>query len=370
MVGILPVLAGEIAGQFGVELSTIFLGSSVMFVTMGLTSPWAGSAFRRFGARQVMAAGAVLIGVGLCIVALAPTVPVFLFAWAVVGVAGSMFLTTSAFAYIAEYSSDRARGLIGTLMLATGLAGGVFFPLTALLDHWAGWRTTTLIYAATMSLLVCPLVRLALPASRTVPTAMPKEGGNRGKGRVFGLIAVAIALNGFVTFGVQAVGIELFRALGADLAKAVAIASLVSAAKVGGRIIDLLGGSRWDALSTAMVSGAMIPLGLAAVWSGGASLPAVAGYLALFGIGSGAFAVARATMPLVFYSKTDYAVVLSATALPLNLVNALAAPVLASLLTRAGPQVVLGTLAGTSIAALFALLYLARLRTRSAAYLP
>jgi hypothetical protein len=133
--------------------------------------------------------------------------------------------------------------------------------ITALLDHWAGWRTTALIYAATMALLVCPLVCLALPATRTMPTAMPTERGSGGKGRVFGLIAVAIALNGLVTFGVQAVRIELFRALGADLAKAVAIASLVSAAKVGGRIIDLLGGSRWDALSIAVVSGAIIPLG-------------------------------------------------------------------------------------------------------------
>ena len=59
-------------------------------------------------------------------------------------------------------------------------------------------------------------------------------------------------------------------------------------------------------------------VGLITVWNGGVSLLAVGGYLALFGIGSGAFAVARATMPLVFYSKADYAVVLSATALPLT----------------------------------------------------
>jgi len=78
MIGALPMPTGEIAGQFGTELSTIFLGSSVMFVTMGLTSPWAGRPLRRFCARQVMAVGVMLIGVGLCIVALAPTVPGFL----------------------------------------------------------------------------------------------------------------------------------------------------------------------------------------------------------------------------------------------------------------------------------------------------
>lgn len=77
-------------------------------------------------------------------------------------------------------------------------------------------------------------------------------------------------------------------------------------------------------------------------------------------------AVARASMPLFFYNKADYAVVVSAIALPLNLVNAMAAPILAALLTHTGPHGVLGTLVAMSSAGFFALLYLTRLRGKFA----
>ncbi len=128
-------------------------------------------------------------------------------------------------------------------------------------------------------------------------------------------------------------------------------------------MVDLLGGKRWDGLSTAIVSGAMIPLGLLILWSGGASLVSITGYLAIYGIGSGAFAVARATMPLVFFAKADYAAAMATVALPMNLINALAPPVLAALMAAIGPQAVFAILGGLSLAALALLLRLNGLRS-------
>ncbi|MGO4566902.1 hypothetical protein AB4Z52_17900 [Rhizobium sp. 2YAF20] len=57
VVGVLPVIATSAAAEFGASLLSVFLGTSMMFVAMGLAAPWAGRAFRRFGTRQVMAAG-------------------------------------------------------------------------------------------------------------------------------------------------------------------------------------------------------------------------------------------------------------------------------------------------------------------------
>ncbi|MGJ4913573.1 hypothetical protein [Bradyrhizobium sp. SZCCHNR3003] len=51
---------------------------------------------------------------------------------------------------------------------------------------------------------------------------------------------------------------------------------------------------------------------------------------------SGALAVARATMPLVFYDKAASAKASAQIALPLNLLSAVWAPVLAALLTSYG----------------------------------
>lgn len=360
-VGVLPVLAGAIAADLGAGLPAVFLGSSMLFAGLGLGSPLAGRAFRRFGTRQAMAAGAGLIGLALCLVALAPNLALFCLGWALAGLAGSLFLTTAAYAWLAEYAPDDARGLIGTLMLVTGLAGTVFWPLVAWAEHLLGWRGAVLAFAGVMALVIGPAVRFGLPDTRPAVPAPPQHRAPR-RGRVFTLLVAAIALNSFVTFGIEAVGIELLQASGASLAAAVAIASALGVCKVGGRLIDLVGGRRWDGLATGLVSGLMIPLGLAALWLGGAGLLGAGLYLLLFGIGSGAFAVARATMPLVFYARADYAAAMAGIALPMNLINALAPPVLAGLLTGIGPRAVLAVLASLSLAALALLLQLNRLR--------
>jgi MFS family permease len=157
VVSVLPVIAAT-AAQLRTSLPTVFIGTSVMFVAMGLAAPWTGRAFRRLEPRTVMATGAGLIAGGLCLLALSPGPMVFWASWGLIGVAGSMFLTTSAYAYIADYAGDRARSLIGTLMLVTGLAGSVFWPITAFLDSVVGWRATVLVYAGIMTLVICPLV--------------------------------------------------------------------------------------------------------------------------------------------------------------------------------------------------------------------
>jgi predicted MFS family arabinose efflux permease len=364
MIGILPVIAPRVAAEFGISLSSVFLGTSVMFVAMGLAAPWAGRAFRRFGSREVMTLGAAVIGLGLCLLSLSPNLAVFLMVWALIGLAGALFLTTAAYAYIASYEEDRARSLIGTLMLVTGLAGSVFWPVTAFLEDLVGWRGVGVTYAAIMVLMVCPLVWFGLPAIEDTMATAPSTGRLR-RGPVFVLMVAAIALNSFVTFGIDAVGIQLLKAMGMDLAGAVAIASLLGVFKVGGRVIDLLGGRRWDGLSTGLVAGAMIPMGLAVIWVGGAGVVSVAGYLVLFGLGSGAFAVARATMPLVFFQKADYAAAMSTVALPMNLINALAPPVLAGLMSGIGAQATFAVLGGLSIAAFAILLQLNRMRVNA-----
>ena len=363
VVGVLPVIAAPVASDLGATLPSVFLGTSVMYVAMGLAAPLAGRAFGRFGTRRTMAAGAGLIGLGLALLALSPGLWAFWAAWTLVGVAGAAFLTTGAYAYVVEYAQDRARGLIGTLMLVTGLAGSVFLPVTAFLDHLMGWRATLGVYAICMLALVGPLLWFGLPSTEAAAAAAPRGAGGR-KGPVFALLVAAIALNSFVTFGIQAVGVPLLQAMDMDLPRAVAVASLLGVFKVGGRVLDLLGGRRWDGLSTGIASGAMIPLGLAVIGIGGAGLLPVIGFLLLFGVGSGAFAVARATMPLVFFDKAGYAAAMATIALPMNLINALAPPLLAASMDAAGAPATFAMLGGLSVLALVVLLLLGRMRPR------
>jgi len=226
-----------------------------------------------------------------------------------------------------------------------------------------GWRLAAASYAAALIAIVPALLLLGLPETTSAvrPETTRRLSGVARSG-AFWLIVFAVSVNGFVTFGIEAMAIELLKSLGADPVRAVAVASLIGVFKVGGRLLDVLGGKRWDGLTTGLVAGIMMPCGLAMLGFGGIDPWAVGAFLVLFGIGSGAYAVARATMPLVFFGKGDYPAAASALALPLNLIVAAAPPVLALLLEIAGPVEVMWCLVACGAAALCAILLLVGMR--------
>ncbi len=347
VVGILPVLASSIAKDLQIDPAA-FLGVTAMYVVMGLSAPVAGKASRGWGeTRHAMRCKRDLYrpccdGERQLTLGLGKLVRHRF---------GAMFLTTSAYAYLAEFAGNRARGMIGSLMLVTGLAGSVFWPLTAWLDHLVGWRGATQIYAGGILLLVLPLIALSLPDVRSHPAAPVSSRTTSRKGHILWFLVAAISLNSFVTLGMEAVGIELFKALGADLSLAVGLASLMGILKVGGRLIELIGGKRWNAVRPES-SGAMMYMLILCQQC------AILAYIVIFGIGSGAFAVARATMPLEFYEKSDYAAAMSMIGLPMNLVNATAPPLLSFLMAAAGPSAMLSLMIVCSGAALCLMLAL------------
>jgi hypothetical protein len=98
---------------------------------------------------------------------------------------------------------------------------------------------------------------------------------------------------------------------------------------------------------------------------GGGSHWTIAAFILLYGMGSGAFAVARATIPLVFYDQAEFTKATSRLALPLNVISAASPPVLAGLLTQYGSNALLGLAMLCSCGALLILLWLRRLRPTS-----
>ena len=107
-----------------------------------------------------------------------------------------------------------------------------------------------------------------------------------------------------------------------------------------------------------------VPVAMLLLLAGGSAWQAVAAFILIYGISSGALAVSRATMPLVFFQKHDYARAASTIALPLNLLAAAAPPVLIGLLDHFGTTTLLLTAAGCSALAYSLLLVLHRLRPK------
>jgi predicted MFS family arabinose efflux permease len=350
----------------------VFAGTSVFYIAMGLASPWLARPFTRYGARRVMMVGTLVSTPGFILLAVAQGPLTYFAGWVFLGVAGSATLTTAGLIVLNEVAGRNARSAIGALMLVTGLASSVFWPTTAFITSLFGWRCACLVYAGIMPLVCLPLFAFGLPipnkAGPVTVHGVASTGLPAGPTRsTLYLMIATLGLYVFVSFGMGAVLIELFKAEGLSAAQAVSFGSMLGVIQVAARGIDFLGGGRWDGISTGLVAGFALPVAMLLLMTGGGSPWTVAIFMLLYGMGSGALAVARATMPLIFYDKAEFTKATSRMALPLNVLSAVSAPILVALLTRFGSNALLGLTLLCSCAALAILVLLGRRRPRAGA---
>ncbi|MGY8666639.1 MFS transporter [Bradyrhizobium sp. UFLA05-109] len=367
----LPAIVGrDLAADLNMSLPAVFAGTSVLYVAMGLCAPWLAKSFTQHGARRVMMVGTVVTAPGFVFLSYAQEPIHYFAAWIILGVAGSATLSTGAYIMLNEVAGPRAKNAIGALMLVTGLSGSIFWPTTSYLSSLAGWRGTCLIYAAMMIVVSLPLLAFCAPrrrkASEEAPTKVRYVPASPVPRSTFHLVVSAVALNAFVNFGLGAVFVELLRAEGLSPAEAVGFGSMLGVIQVSARGIDFLGGGRWDGITTGLVAGTALPLAMLLLMAGNGSYWVVALFILLYGLGSGAMAVARATIPLVFYDQTEFAKATSVIALPVNLAAAVSPPVLAALLVHFGSRGLLGLTMLCSCATVLILVALGRRRPGAA----
>jgi predicted MFS family arabinose efflux permease len=366
-IGLLAVVGRQIAADLQMDISAVFAGNSVFYALMGLCAPVLARPFTQFGARRVMIAGTIIGAPGFVLLSLAQGPIQFFVAWMMLGTAGSATLATAAYIMLNEIAGRDAKRGIGAMMLVTGLASSIFWPTTSFLADAVGWRGACLVYAAMLLLLSLPLNYFGLPrraepkddAVTVVASASETPIVHKS---TFLLILAALALNAFVAFGLGAVFIELLKTEGLSPTQAVTFGSMLGVIQVSARGLDFLGGGRWDGITTGIFAGGAIPVAMLLLMFGGGSHWMIAAFILLYGMGSGAFAVARATIPLVFYDSAEFTKATSRLAMPLNLISAAAPPVLVSLLTQFGSSALLGVTMMCSCGALLILLWLRRLR--------
>jgi len=365
-IGLPAVIGRDLAADLGLSLPAVFAGSSVLYVTMGLCAPWLAKAFARHGARKVMMAGTVVAVPGYIVLYFAREPMLYFAAWVILGMGGSATLSTGAYIMLNEVAGRQAKNAIGALMLVTGLSSSIFWPTTSFLSDHLGWRGTCLIYAALLVLVSLPLYAFGAPRRNIVKddggeAAQPADVPVIPKG-TFNLVVIAITLNAFVNFGLGAVLIELLRAEGLAPAQAIAFGSMLGVIQVSARGLDFLGGGRWDGITTGLVAGTALPVAMLLLMLSEGATWAVAVFILLYGAGSGAMAVARATIPLVFYDQAEFAKAMSMIALPLNFASAISPPLLAALLTQFGSRGALGLTFVFSCATVLILVLLGRRR--------
>ena len=137
--------------------------------------------------------------------------------------------------------------------------------------------------------------------------------------------------------------------------------------QVSARGLDYIGGGRWSGLATGLAAAIVIPIGFATLLLAGPAYWAIAVFMLLYGGGGGAMAVARATMPLVFYDQAAFARASSQIALPASIAGAASPPIFVWVLTTFGSHAVLSVALVCSLIALTLLLCLTRVHRRTVA---
>lgn len=366
----LPAVIGErLARDLGLGLPAVFAGTTVMLVVTGVTASLIANAFVRYGARIVMAAGSLIAAPGFLLLAAANGPLLYYAGWVMLGIAGAAMLSTSTYILLNEIAGAGAKRPIGALMLVTGLASSLFWPITAASSDLLGWRSTLVIYSAAMILVCFPLHVFGLPQRRRAPakdlplaTSAPSK---RAPGRLpFVLLAGAIALYSFVSWGVGSIIIQLLKSMGIGGDWALRVGSLLGVIQVSARALDFFGGAHGSGLVTGLVAATVMPLGFLVLLAGGPADWAIGGFMLLYGGATGAMAVARATMPLVFYDAAAFARASSHIALPANFAAAASPPLLVAVLTNFGSGAVLAAVLACSLIALAMLLALARIHRK------
>lgn len=365
-IGFPAVVGRQVAADLQMDLAAVFAGSSVLYLTMGLCAPLLATPFVRYGGRVVMMASVVAAVPGFVLISFAHGPLLYFSGWLLLGVAGSAGLSTASYILLSEIAGQKSKSAIGALMLVTWLSSSLFWPITSLLESLVGWRGTCLVYAGAILLISLPLYTFALPRRAERDVDLTSNGNaldaEPPAQSTFYLLVLAIALNAFVQFGLSAVLIELFKAEGLSAAEAVSFASTLGVVQISARAIDFVGAGRWDGITTGLVAGVALPVAMLLLMVSGGSYGAIAAFILIYGLGSGALAVARATMPLVFYDKVEFAKASSRIALPLNVLSAISPPVLVILLNRFGSNALLTLTLVSSLGALAILMLLRQRR--------
>ena len=358
------VLANPIAVDTGWSLTWIVGGLSIAMLMSGLVSTLIGRLIQRFGGRPVLAASSAILALGLTVMAFAPSLPVYLLAWAIMGLGMAGGLYDAAFSTLGRMYGEQARGAITWVTLFGGFASTVCWPLSAFLVEQYGWRVTCLVYAAIYLLFSLPGHLIVLPRT---PPVLPQPVDDIGAERPttvaynmqFVVLAAILTFAAMISSMVAVHLLTLLQARGLDLAAAVAFGAIIGPAQVGGRLLELLLGRNRHPIWAMIISVLLMATGLGFLASG---FPLTALALALYGAGNGIHTIARGVLPLVLFDPDKYAIVMGRLAAPALLTQALAPFLGAYLLQWGGSELMLTVLVATAGANIFltALLWMKR----------
>jgi hypothetical protein len=350
------VFAEPIVKDTGWSLGWVVGGTSVGLLVAGLISPQVGRVIDAHGGRPVLLASSLFYAAGLAGIGLAPALPVYLFAWVLLGIGMGTGLYDAVFAALGRMYGSQARGPITNLTLFGGFASTVCWPLSAFMIEHAGWRNACFIYAALHLVVALPLqmavirrapkaaVASAASADDTAQSIAPARIANEIL--IFALLALVLSIAAGIGSIVVVHLLIFLQARGVDFAVAVSLGTLFGPAQVGARVVERLFGSRYHPIWTMIGSCALMAVGLLLL---AGRFPILLLVIVLYGAGYGISWIGRGTLPLALFGPIRFPRLMGKLAFPSLIVQALAPSAGALLIEASGADATIGVLTALAL---------------------
>jgi predicted MFS family arabinose efflux permease len=348
------VFATAIVADTGWSLGWVVSGTSIGLLVAGLISPQVGRIIDRHGGRPVLLASSLFYSVGLAGAGLAPNLPLYLIAWALIGIGMGTGLYDAVFAALGRLYGSGARGPITNLTLFGGFASTICWPLSAFMIDHVGWRATCLIYAAMHLAIALPLqmavvkrsAPVAAPAAQDaspLPNTPPRI---ENETTIFALLAVMLSISAGIGSIVIVNFMIFLQARGVDYAVAVSLGTLFGPAQVGARVIERLFGNRYHPIWTMVASCGLMAFGLIMLLG---SFPLLLLIILIYGAGYGISWIGRGTLPLALFGPERFPRLMGKLAFPSLIVQAAAPSAGALLIEISGAHVTIAVLTGLAL---------------------
>jgi MFS family permease len=301
------VLVEPMEAELGWTRAELTGAFSIALIVLAVAGVGVGHWLDRRGPRLLMTAGSIL-GVALVLAwSQVRDLGSFYLIWILMGLCWSATLYSPAFATITAHFRERRTEALTVVTLMAGLASTIFYPLTAWLVSSVGWRSALIILAAILA--VTTIIPHALVLRRADARDEHREPslslGEALRHPSFRWLAL-----GFFCFalgsGVNVHLVPYLSGRGFDLGAAAAIAGLVGAMQVVGRLVFAPLEQRLPA--SALVAGvyALQPVAiLVLLLASGGWVPFA--FVVLFGAGRGIDTLLRNTVVARLYGPRRFA---------------------------------------------------------------
>jgi MFS family permease len=344
------VFAEPIVRDTGWSLGYVVGGTSIGLLVAGLISPQVGRVIDRHGGQPVLLASSLFYAAGLIGVGLAPALPVYLLAWALIGIGMGTGLYDAVFAALGRLYGSEARGPITNLTLFVGFTSTICWPLSAFMIDHVGWRTACFIYAALhlvvalplqMSVMRRPSAQLRLKDAQDDKDPRAEPSWIENETLIFALLAVVLSLAAGIGSIVVVHLLIFLQARGVDFTAAVSLGTLFGPAQVGARVVERLFGNRYHPIWTMIGSCTLMAVGLLLLFG---SFPILVLIILLYGAGYGISWIGRGTLPLALFGPVRFPRLMGKLAFPSLIVQALAPSAGTLMIEASGPNATIGVL--------------------------